>query len=508
MNQTTYDIAILGGGINGAGIAADAASRGLRVLLIDKEDFGCATSSSSSKLIHGGLRYLEHMAFNLVRQSLKERDLLLKNAPHLVYPLQFIMPNDNKVRKAWLLKLGLFIYDRLSTGHLLPRSKSFQLSQKTKDNPLCLSYKKAFSYHDAAVDDARLVITNLIKAQEHGAHLYSRSTLKQVQRDPQRWTGSILTHDNLTIEFASKVFINATGPWAQTVSKDIFGLPSQHKIKKIKGSHIVVPKLYNHDKAYLLQHKDSRVIFAIPYHKQFTMIGTTDIPFDGDPMSTQCSAEEKKYLCQIASQYFHHPVMPKHIVHTWSGVRALVDDSKSGPSTLTREHQLELIGHKNSAALLNVLGGKITTYRSLSQEAVDLLKPFFPKMKPCSTKDAPLPGGDIPNRDLKTYQSKLYRQYPFISKSTLRRFVQQYGTRTSLVLGHCHHEQDLGKHLGHDLYECELEYLIKHEWALNAQDILWRRTKLGFYFNETQTQALETEIKTLLQNLTNHQMTG
>lgn len=496
MNPKQVDLLILGGGINGAGIAADAASRGLSVLLCDKADFGSATSSASSKLIHGGLRYLEQMAFHFVRDSLKERDRLLNLAPHLVKPLRFIIPHNKQLRKLWMMKLGLFMYDHLGASRLLPRSKSFALVRDSAQNPLCLSYKHAVSYYDASVDDARLVIANLLQAQRHGAELFNRAEVSHFEKVMGGWLATCTPALGQSFQVQAKVCVNATGPWAQTVLEQCFGYKSEYQLRAIKGSHIVVPRLYSHEDAYLLQHFDSRVVFVIPYHRQMTMIGTTDVEYFDDPDRASCSQEETQYLCDIVSKYFHHPIRPDQVLHQWSGVRPLVGPATHNPSTISREHKLELLGDEHP--VLNVFGGKLTTYRSLAEHAVDKLEALFPNMKACQTRSAPLPGGDIPKRDVEAFWQSCCETYPFINPGVMRRFVNQYGTQTLNLLGDATSVESLGEYFGHGFYERELLYLCEHEWAQSIDDIIWRRTKLGYFLTTEQKQAVQNALAGLL----------
>lgn len=490
MNQHVVDMLVVGGGINGAGIARDATGRGLSVVLCDKGDFGCATSSASSKLIHGGLRYLEHLAFNFVRSALQEREYLLKNAPHLVRPLRFIIPHNKQMRSYWLMRLGLFIYDHLGAGHMMPRSASYQFPSNNIENPICLSYKKGFSYYDGWTDDSRLVLANCIDAQRRGATLLPRYEMTHVQKQSDHWLVTLEhTISKHTRTVKTKAIINATGPWAQKVCEYHFGEISKYKLKLVQGSHIIVPKLTKKNVAYLLQNNDSRVIFVIPYYGKFSMIGTTDISYSDDPAHAKCAFKEIEYLCKITSQYFHHAIKPQNVVHSFSGVRALVDDGESSLSAISREHALE-IPTDNIPLLLNVYGGKLTTFRQLSSDALDRLQPYFPHMKAQWTKDAPLPGGDIPNMDMSAFKSSLYEQYPHIPKKTLKRCAYQYGSECHTLFANIQHASDLGQEIGSGLFERELEYLIDHEWAQTTQDILWRRTKLGLVFNEEQEVLL------------------
>lgn len=488
--DSLYDIIIIGGGIHGTAIAADAAGRGLRVLVCEQGDLACATSSASSKLLHGGLRYLEHYDFALVRESLRERDHLIKMAPHLVHPLRFIVPVDNSERPLWLIRLGLYLYDLMGYSRQFKRSKFIKLDSTKYPNPLRPSYKKGIIYSDAATDDARLVITTALRAKQYGATILTRTKCVAVKEEKDRWVIKLKSQID-EHEVFGKVLINATGPWASIFLETILKQHSDYKVRLVKGSHIVVPKITLEDKAYLLQHPDGRVIFVVPYHQHFTAIGTTDVNYNGDLTSINIDQDETSYLCNIVSTYFQQPVLPNNIVQSWSGVRPLVDDNSPNPSSNSREYKLELTySATHKLPLLNVFGGKLTTHRNLAEKAVNMLTPLFPKMSGPWTSTLPLPGGDLPEKSITTFLEGLGDKYPWLPTSLALRYAQSYGTLTYLLLEDSSQLLDLGEHFGHGLYEREVRYLIKYEWAITAEDILWRRSKLGLFLTTNEQKEL------------------
>ncbi|MGD9591644.1 MAG: glycerol-3-phosphate dehydrogenase [Candidatus Berkiella sp.] len=487
----SYDLIVIGAGINGAGIAADAAGRGLSVLLCDQYDLASGTSSASSKLIHGGLRYLEHYDFSLVRKSLTERKILFQSAPHLVKPMRFAVPFTNTVRPFWLIRLGLYLYDLLDASFLFKRSKAISL-KPTKNNPLKHTLSKGFVYTDCFVDDARLVVTNAIRAQQFGAKIYTRVKCLKAKRNQDCW--EVHLHDQLndkTFVVKSKALVNATGPWVQTLIDNAIQIPSKYRIRLVKGSHIVVPKLYDTQKAYLLEHKDGRVVFVIPYLDHYTMIGTTDVEHQGTPEQAKISLHEAEYLCEIVSEYFHHPLKASQIISSWSGVRPLVEDQSQDLAAINRDYKIEVItDEKNNLPLINLFGGKLTTYRLVAEQVVNALKPYFIHCKNPWTAHCPLPGGDLPTRNFELFLEKLTHDYPWLPTSLLKRYAQSYGTITYQLLNKATHLSDLGKDFGHGLYELELIYLVNHEWVKTTQDILTRRTKLGYFLSEQETDVL------------------
>lgn len=490
-SQHIYDIVVIGGGIQGVGIAADASGRGLSVLLCEQNDLASATSSASSKLIHGGLRYLEHYDFALVRESLKERDILFKTAPYLVRPLRFIVPYMQEHRHFWWMRLGLFIYDCLAYSKNFKLSITRTFNPNDPNNPLKRSLRKGFEYSDATVDDARLTVVTALRAARAGCKVLTRTRCVKAERMDDYW--KIILNDEFrghTTVIKAKAIVNATGPWVDIVNQNVLNYKSQYQIRLIKGSHIVVPKLYLKDEAYVLQHKDGRVIFVVPFFKKFSIIGTTDIHFNGDPSQVKIDNHEIEYLCDIVNDYFRHPIKPEHIVHTWSGVRPLVHEKDKSASENTREYKLELNNDTRNLPLLNVYGGKLTSYRRLAEKAVDMLKEFFPNCGEHWTAKFPLPGGDLPEPSLSHFLDHLTERYEWLPSALALRFARSYGTLTYTVLNHANSVQDLGFHFGHGLYEKEVRYLVLKEWARTAQDILWRRSRLGLLFTESQEAIL------------------
>lgn len=489
-SDSKFDLVVIGGGINGTAIAADAAGRGLKVLLCEKEDLAAGTSSTSSKLIHGGLRYLEQYAFKMVRHSLQERERLLSTAPHLVHPIRFILPIHQRMRSAWLIRAGLFLYDILSGQSRLPRSEVVELENNIEINPLNLSLKHGYAFSDCTVNDARLVVLKAIQAAERHAEIITRTKLVAAKHTTQEW---ILTLENQDTQarqmITTRVLVNAAGPWLDKVIHGYLHVRSQYELKLVKGSHIVLPKLYEGDQGYFLQNKDRRVIFVVPYHEQFTMVGTTDVPFHGSLEDIHISEEEVEYLIDSVNQYFHHSIKSNHIISSWSGVRALVDGGNHALSSVSREYKLELMHTPKMAPLLNVFGGKLTTHRYLAEEAMSLLKPFFKGLAPNWTANAILPGGDL-QVPFEEFCLKLQKQFPFLPPELCTRYANYYGTRCYQFLKDKQSLEALGQHFGHHLYAAEVEYLMTHEWAMTVEDILERRTKLGLLFSEGQRRGL------------------
>lgn len=484
---------VIGGGINGTGIAADAAGRGLSVLLCEQNDLASATSSASSKLIHGGLRYLEEYHFSLVRESLQEREILLKTAPHLVRTLRFVVPYNKLRRSFWLIRLGLFIYDLFGIGRYFKRSKMIFMDPNDPSNPLKRSIRKGFIYSDAAVDDARLVITTALRLNRAGGVVANYTRCISATRTQDHWQLQLENQLNQQVYTINcKALINAGGPFVEEIQHSILNITGSTRVKLIKGSHVIVPKLHNREEAYVLQHKDGRVVFVIPYLKQFTLIGTTEIVYQGSPQKAKISIAEIDYLCEVVSDYFHHPLKPEQIVHSWSGVRALVNDETSSTSSNTREYKLELLlNEQGTLPLINVLGGKLTTYRALSEKALHLLQPYFPLMGEDWTSTTSLPGGDFAYEDLTSFIETLANDFPWLSAQLILRYAQNYGTLTYQVLKGAKSLADLGYDFGHGLYEKEVVYLVEKEWARSAEDILWRRTKLGLFLQPHEQLELQ-----------------
>ncbi len=468
------DLLIIGGGINGSGIACDAAGRGLSVHLCEQNDLASGTSSKSTKLIHGGLRYLEYYQFHLVRESLIEREILLRKAPHLIWPLSFVLPYQSHLRPIWMIRLGLFLYDHLAKRSILPDSKYLTLNNTSYFEPLKPQYTKGFMYPDCAVDDARLVIANAISAHELGAQISTYCKVEKLTRINGLWQAEI--HDqknNKKFTITAKAVVNATGPWTEPYL-------TQHHIRLVKGSHIVVPKLYEGEQAYILQQADNRIVFAIPYEQHWTLIGTTDIDYTGDPSLVEISEDEINYLCQIINSYFNKQINTESVVWHFSGVRPLFDSNlQKDPKSVSRDFSFELNDKHGQLPLLSVLGGKITTYRILAEQALHKLKPYFPHMGPDWTATAPLPGGDIANADFEQFFNMIKTEYAYLPEELLHRLARQYGTRINILLKNVTSVADLGQDYGTTLYEREIDYLKKYEWLHTDDDLLYRRTKLG-----------------------------
>lgn len=486
-----YDLAIIGGGINGCGIARDAAGRGVSVVLLEQGDFAGATSSASTKLIHGGLRYLEHYEFRLVREALMEREVLWAIAPHIIRPLRFVLPHHKGLRPAWLLRLGLFLYDHLGGRKLLPATRTLDLARDEAGKPLREGYHRAFEYSDCWVEDSRLVVLNALDAAERGADIRSHARVVGAERAADHWRVEV-DQDGTRTTLRARVLVNAAGPWVHEVLAQVIGMNSPADVRLVQGSHIVVPKLYDHDRAYIFQNADGRIVFAIPYEHDFTLIGTTDRDFGREPAKPVASAEEIAYLCAAASEYFKVPVTPDRVVWTYSGVRPLYDDGASKAQEATRDYVLELENGEGRPPLLSVFGGKITTYRRLAEHTLEKLAPFLPSAKKSSwTGKEPLPGGDFAVNDQPRIVAQLKRAHPWLDETLARRLVVAYGTRALRLLDGMRGPADLGRIFGADLSEAEVRYLMREEWARTAEDVLWRRSKLGLRLDAEQVAALD-----------------
>ncbi|HEX7874367.1 MAG TPA: glycerol-3-phosphate dehydrogenase [Sphingobium sp.] len=477
-----YDLAVIGGGINGAGIARDAAGRGASVLLVEQGDLAQGTSSASTKLIHGGLRYLEHYEFALVRESLSERERLWAIAPHIIWPMRFVLPHVKGLRPRWLLRLGLFLYDHIGGRKRLPATQGIDLRRHPAGGPLKPDYARAFVYSDCWVDDARLVALNARDAADRGAEVRTRTEVRRLSRVEDGW---IIATSAGT--FRARAIVNAAGPSVLTLL-DRAGEPAALSMRLVRGSHIVVPRLTDHDLAYFFQLPDGRIFFAIPYSQDFTLIGTTDRDHQGSLSDVHATPEEIAYLCEGASGFFRRPVTPADVVWTYSGVRPLVDDGSGRPEAATRGYRLELSDAGEGAPILSVFGGKITTYRHLAEEAVAKLAARLPVLGNDSwTASTPLPGGDFPMEGLAALTERLARRYPFLDAARLAR---TYGTVTEVIFGDAASLADCGRDFGHGLTEREVRHLMTREWAEGADDILWRRTKLGLRFSVAEAAAL------------------
>ena len=492
--EQIFDLAIIGGGINGCGIARDAAGRGNSVFLCEMNDLASGTSSWSTKLIHGGLRYLEYYDFRLVREALIEREILWQIAPHIIRPLRFVLPHHNGLRPAWLLRLGLFIYDHLGGRHLLPAARSIDLRRDDVGKPLVPNkYTRGFEYSDCFVDDARLVALNARDAADWGAVIRTRT--KAIEAKPNCDSWQVTLEDTVTgtqSVIAARALINAGGPWVAEVLRQRAGIDAKAKVRLVKGSHIVVPRLYNHDRAYTFQNGDGRVVFAIPYQDDFTLIGTTDRDYDGDPSKVKASEEEIVYLCNSVNDYLAKQVKPEDVVWAYSGVRPLYDDGASEAKAATRDYVFEF-DTPDGLPLLSIFGGKITTYRRLAEEALDRLLPYLNGDRASAgwTAHAPLPGGDLDVSAIPALADQLIRNYAFLSRSFSLRLAHAYGTRARKVLGNASAMVDLGQSFGDTLFEREVRYLMTHEFALTAEDIVWRRSKLGLRLSKSEVAALD-----------------
>ncbi len=495
LTPPTLDLLVIGGGINGTGIAADAAGRGLSVLLCEQNDLASATSSASSKLIHGGLRYLEHYEFRLVKEALAEREVLLTNAPHLVQPLRFTLPHRPHLRPFWMIRSGLFLYDNLSKRNTLPGTKGVTLGT---NSPLKAEIKKGLQYSDCWVDDARLVVVNALAAQRNGAKILTRTRFAHAERDTQSGLWKVKLQNTRTGEemvYHAKALVNAGGPWVAKIIQDGLGIKPSRGIRLIKGSHIIVPKIHNEDGAYILQNTDKRIVFVIPYRDKFSLIGTTDKEYKGDPGKVSIDADEIDYLIKVVNEHFVHQVKTSDVVSSYSGVRPLCDDESSDPSAITRDYTMEVEDTNGKMPLLSVFGGKITTYRKLSEAALEKLRPYFSNLADAWTATAPLPGATRGTRSLKDIEELIKEVHPWLPDDLRVRFSKSYGVLCLKFLSGAKCVEDLGQKFGANLYEKEVTYLVKHEWAETVEDILWRRTKLGLIFTSQQTASLEAYLQ-------------
>jgi D-erythritol 1-phosphate dehydrogenase len=487
-----YDLLIIGGGVNGAGIARDAAGRGLSVIMCEKDDLAQGTSSRSGKLVHGGLRYLEYYEFRLVREALIEREVLLQSAPHIIWPMRFVLPHSPDDRPAWLVRLGLFFYDHLGGRKRLPGTRSLNLRTAPEGAPVKPEFVKGFEYSDCWVDDARLVVLNALAAKELGADIRTRTACVSARRED--WLWKVELKDSISgkkSEVTARALVNAAGPWVNDVVGRVAGLNSAHSVRLVKGSHIVVPKFWEGRHAYLVQNSDKRVIFINPYQNDLALIGTTDIPYEGRAEDVTADASEVDYLIAAVNRYFKRQLQRADVIHSFAGVRPLYDDNADNPSAVTRDYEFELDAPTGGAPLLSVFGGKITTFRKLSEHALDRLKPFFPAMKPEWTAKSHLPGGDVANADFEQFLGDLRAQHPWLPASLAKHYGRLYGTRAAALLKGAGSIGDLGRRFGPHLYEREAIYLMTVEWARTADDILERRTKLGLHMSEAERQAFE-----------------
>ncbi len=490
------DVLIVGGGINGAGIARDAAGRGLSVVLCEKDDLAQHTSSASTKLIHGGLRYLEHYEFNLVRKALIEREVLLRAAPHIMWPMRFVMPHDRGQRPAWMIRAGLYLYDFLAKREILPGSGAIDLRTHAAGKPLKPEFTRGFIYSDGWVDDARLVVLNARDAADRGAEVFTHMACESAQRVGDRWQARLRRADGSAIEVSARALVNAAGPWAAHFLKEAVAQPTGKALRLVKGSHIVVKKMFDHPYAYIFQNPDGRIVFAIDYEQDFTLVGTTDLEYTGDTNKVAIDQSEIDYLCRLTERYFRKPLQPSDVVWSYSGVRPLLEDDSANASEITRDYKLAIEG--DSAPLLSVFGGKITTFRKLAEEAVDMIAPKLGNTRGTWTEHACLPGGDLygspQNRAVLEFDgwvAALQQEYAWLPPKLIARYARAYGTRTHKILEGRRSVADMGEVLAEGLYEAELDYLTKCEWATSGADILWRRSKLGLHLPAGSEQKID-----------------
>lgn len=487
----SFDILVIGGGINGVGIARDAVGRGLSVLLVEKDDLAAHTSSSSSKLIHGGLRYLEQYDFRLVAEALAEREILLNIARHLVWPARFVMPHVPELRPRWMIRAGLFLYDHLSRRASLPGSHAVRLDIPPYNSGLQPQFKHGFIYSDCRVDDARLVVINAIDARCRGAEILTRTECLSARRENSGWTA--ILHGGR--EIRARAVVNAGGPWVKRVLNECLGQPSNDGVKLVQGSHIVLPQLYHGDHAFILQNDDRRVVFMIPYGERHTLVGTTDVPLEGDPGAADASDAEVEYLCRAVGRYLQQPVDSAQVVWRYAGVRPLYDDGTNDPSAITRDYTLRVDDDQGSAPVLSIYGGKVTTYRRLAEHALQKLAPYFPELKGDWTETEPLPGGDFSGVSREQARDAFFDHYRNLPQTVLRGLFRRHGMLAYTLLDGASSISDLGEDFGAGLYAREVEYFIKDEWAQSMEDVLWRRTKCGLYLTPAQQQAVADYIR-------------
>jgi len=478
----SYDLLVIGGGINGIGIARDAAGRGLSVLLVEKGDLGGATSWISSKLIHGGLRYLEHFEFRLVAESLAEREVLLSSAGHLVWPIRFVMPHVADLRPRWMIRFGLFLYDHLARRARLENSKAVRLDMTPYGNGLRSEFRHGFAYSDCRADDARLVIANALDARARGVTVLARTECVSARREPGQWRVA-LREAGAVREVTARAVVNAAGPWVKQVLDDRLHQSSRESVRLVKGSHIVLPKLYDGGHAFILQNSDGRVVFMIPFEERYTLVGTTDVSFEGDLGSVVTTRAESEYLCAAINLYLAKPVSPEQVVWSFSGVRPLYDDGKSDPSEITRDYTLRVDDEAGKVPVLSVYGGKLTTYRRLAEHALAKLRPYFPAMGKDWTRSAILPGSDFGGGTREQARTELVRRYCDLPETLVHGIFRRHGGLATEVLGDARSIADLGEDFGAGLCEREVRYLVEREWAHTAEDVMWRRTKCGLHLD-------------------------
>jgi glycerol-3-phosphate dehydrogenase len=489
MQTDLVDLLVVGGGINGAGIARDAAGRGLRVVLCEKDDLAQGTSSRSGKLVHGGLRYLEYYEFRLVREALIEREVLLRAAPHIIWPMRFVLPHSREQRPAWMIRLGLLLYDHLGGRKLLPKSRRLNLARDAAGKVLKPEYRTGFEYSDCWVDDARLVVLNALDASLRNAKILTRTALVTAHRENGVWRAELRDHAGATTRLLARGIVNAAGPWVEQVITRNAGLSTAHHVRLVKGSHIVVPKFWDGPQAYLFQNDDRRVIFVNPYQDDLCLIGTTDVPYNAEADGVTASEDEILYLLRAVNRFCVRQLARADVVHSFSGVRPLFDDNAEDPSAVTRDYVFELNDADGALPLLSVFGGKITTFRKLSEHALERLKPYFSAMSGPWTSDAALPGGDIAVADFNAFATRLRLDHAALPCGVVDHYARLYGTRARNLLDGVRTCADLGRHFGGTLYQREAEFLQHEEWAVSADDILERRTKHGLHLTPEQKQA-------------------
>jgi glycerol-3-phosphate dehydrogenase len=497
-----FDVLVVGGGINGVGIARDAVGRGLSVCLCEADDLASHTSSASTKLIHGGLRYLEQYEFRLVGKALAEREVLLRLAPHIAWPLRFVLPHQPHLRPAWMIRIGMFLYDRLGGKRTLEGSRKVDLRREAVGAPLKADLTTGFAYSDGWVQDARLVVLNAMDAAQRGAEILTRTRCVQAQRVGDHWVATLEGHDGRRTTIEAAAVVNAAGPWAVNFLDEAAMLKHGHSLRLVKGSHIVVPKMFEHDAAYIFQQPDRRIVFAIPYERDYTLVGTTDMEYHGDPARPQIDAGEVRYLCEAANRYFFKGITPEDVVWTYSGVRPLLEDDEDNASEVTRDYQLEL--DARGAPLLSVFGGKLTTYRKLAEEAMDRLVAQLGRKAPAWTaQGAPLPGGQMPD-GFDGLLAQVQRSHAWLPQPMAWRLVRNYGTRVTQILGEATSLEALGRHFGADLYQAEVDYLRTHEYVQEADDLLWRRSKLGLRLTPAEQASLARYLQASASPLASH----
>ncbi|WDR06076.1 glycerol-3-phosphate dehydrogenase [Devosia rhodophyticola] len=487
----TVDVFVIGGGINGVSVARDAVGRGYSVMLAEMNDLASGTSSAATKLVHGGLRYLEHYEFRLVHEALAEREILWASAPHIIWPLRFVLPHHRGLRPAVVLRAGLAMYDYMGGRKLLPPTKSLDLRTHETGKPLKPGYRLGFEYSDCWVDDARFVVLNARDAADKGAEIRTQTRVTSARRRDGQWQVEMEADDGSTSTVRAKLIVNAAGPWVDEVIGETLGNSGARNVRLVKGSHIVVKKQFEHDRCYIFQNSDGRIIFAIPYEHDFTLIGTTDQDFTGDPRNVQISEQETNYLCAAASEYFRNPVIKEDIVWTYAGVRPLFDDGASEAQEATRDYVLKNDGTAAEGAVINVFGGKLTTSRRLAESVLERIEDVLGARRKAWTKQAKLPGGDFEPLAFEAETRRLHKDYRALPTTLTTRLTRLYGTRARVLLGEAQEVTDLGEHFGADLYAREVDYLIEHEWARNAADVLWRRTKLGLRVQPEDVGRLE-----------------